>query len=350
MTIKSVAKRINEMAKNYKMSSFQKLRQGIKKFSKTPSKLIFAKQTTFGSYAYHYGGRTELQYNIAEEEDKFFRYGVAFSLEKGKTLPDPVGALKSKILRANKFISKNRDRFSDFYTWAHENHVRGVTRTLRPIDTNLIKPTNFIFIGKYIKKSIDKLNAHDYDEILKTFDRLLELYKYVESDSSLEETTSGSENEINAIFRFTPGHKSRKESMQANYMKHKSKVDLAHNRIVKSSYQYLSKIYGKKNVRSELPHLGSFIDLVVKDGRKYIFYEFKINDSIKLCIREALPQLLEYAYYPYQNNANKLIIVSPNIISDDVSKYLSKLRHDFKIPVYYKRYNKETMVLEDMEF
>lgn len=39
-------------------------------------------RTTFDSYAFHVGGRTELQFNIGlESGDEDLRYGVAFSLE-----------------------------------------------------------------------------------------------------------------------------------------------------------------------------------------------------------------------------------------------------------------------------
>ncbi len=529
MTIKDVAKKINELAEDYRMSGFQELRKKIKNLSKTPSQYIFTDRTIFDKhkYAFHYGGRTELQYNIAEEDVNLFRYGVAFSLEGGKALQDPVQTLKPKILRANEFISKNCDRFSDMHIWAYEKGDRGETRAIQPIDERLVRDGNFIFIGKYIKKSFDKLTTQDYDEVLKTFDRLLELYEYVETGPAIEEKIaricwndfnwqgpsgrygksqntgsyeyksgfgheewlldtdkvinsfhygylqeighswkkyegknfnislysinsetgerwwigkiknvkiiSQDESErilseyrkrgwlkemieqlekvsadtkhfvrfsgkdlfhlkykpdelelldvpkkfsnndtvvrstyystllnktkepelgipVDKTFRFVPGHRQRKEIAKANYGERKKDITLFHNKMVKKSYDQLSRLYGKSSVGTEQQCFDSAIDLVIKDGNSFIFYEFKTSNSVKICIREALSQLLEYAYYPAQNNASKLVIVSQNKINEEAQKYLKKLRCDFKVPVYYKRYNPETEELDTLEY
>src|ERR1700754_2452274 len=51
-------------------------------------------------YAFHKGGRRELQFNVGFEEDgAYFRYGVAFSLEPSRDLSDPVEVLAPKIQR-----------------------------------------------------------------------------------------------------------------------------------------------------------------------------------------------------------------------------------------------------------
>jgi hypothetical protein len=43
---------------------------------------------------------------------------------------------------------------------------------------------------------------------------------------------------------------------------------------------------------------GGRIDLVVRTGEGYEFYEIKTYGSARACIREAIGQLLEYAMWP----------------------------------------------------
>ena len=63
-------------------------------------------------------------------------------------------------------------------------------------------------------------------------------------------------------------------------------------------YQQLAKNFGKDNVGTELDAgYGALIDIVVKESDgNFTFYEIKTSYSVRLCIREALAQLLEYAY------------------------------------------------------
>jgi hypothetical protein len=95
---------------------------------------------------------------------------------------------------------------------------------------------------------------------------------------------------------------------------------------------------------------GTSVDLIVKEKSQMTFYEVKTGDSVRQCIREALPQLLEYSYYPDKNRASKLIIVSENNITEAAKIYLRKLRKDFSIPVYYQRYDSINKILEEKLF
>lgn len=148
-------------------------------------------------------------------------------------------------------------------------------------------------------------------------------------------------------FVFKKGHSHKSEFANISYEEHSAKINLAHNRLQEKVYKHLCKVYGKNNVASELViNSGPRIDVVVKQGAKYTFYEIKTSNSVLNCIREAIPQLLEYAYFPNRVNAQKLIIISYNIISPDAEKYLKHLRKKFNIPLYYQRFNDELQVLE----
>lgn len=153
-------------------------------------------------------------------------------------------------------------------------------------------------------------------------------------------------------FSFSPGHKDKKNSAKSKYETQSTEIDLIQNRIQKNIFRQLVKVYGKRNVGTEQDTgFGSLVDLVVRDiDKKFIFFEIKTSYSVKLCIREALSQLLEYAFFPNVNNAKKLIIVSPNEITPDSKKYMRSIRKRFKIPIYYQKYDSEQKALENVEY
>lgn len=149
---------------------------------------------------------------------------------------------------------------------------------------------------------------------------------------------------------FTPGHTVRNEQRIAYYGQRKTEVDRFHSRMQDNVYKQLVKIHGNNNVRTERPiGIGLAVDLAVKDGTSEIFYEFKTSNSVRICIREALSQLLEYSYYPNKERAKKLIIVSQNPINKQAKNYLNKIRSQFNIPVCYKQYDTNKNCLEEIE-
>ena len=144
----------------------------------------------------------------------------------------------------------------------------------------------------------------------------------------------------NQEFRFIPGHNKGKEKTSSTYKGRNSDIDLLHNQIQTDLYNLLSSEYGQNSVGTEQETgLGTKIDIVVKEQDGHIFYEIKTANSIKLCIREAISQLLEYAYYPNKRRANKLIVVSPSKISKESILYLQYLRQNFNFPIYYQEFN-----------
>lgn len=144
----------------------------------------------------------------------------------------------------------------------------------------------------------------------------------------------------NQKFKFESGHQDGKTNATSSYKSLKKDIDLFHNRIQTAVYNDLVKKHGIDNVGTEhKTGLGTKIDVVVRDKSSYIFYEIKTTNNIKLCIREALSQLMEYAYYPNKSIATKLIIVSPNEMTNEAKLYLKQLRDKFSIPIYYQKFN-----------
>lgn len=352
MTIPEIAERLNELSENYEVSELQQYRKDLKNLKKINSYKIFVNRPNFDGYVFHNGGRREFQFNIGfEKEAEIFRFGLAFSLKRSQTLPD-IRILFPKIDRFNNYFLNNPSKFSEMFFWYFNKDGRSKTETVRPIGNSLKKDNTFIFIGKYFDKSPDKLSEKDFINMLTTFDELFDVYKFVENDSQIKLTINTKQQkpseDFSGVFTFKSGHKDGEESSQFTVGNHTVVVDFVHKKIQKYIHKQLVEINGEKNVGTENPSgSGTKIDLVVNKNNKHTFYEIKTSNSIRVCIREALPQLLEYSYWPNKNNASKLIIVSENEITDEAIKYLNKLRNDFNIPVHYQRYNPKKKLLEE---
>lgn len=151
-------------------------------------------------------------------------------------------------------------------------------------------------------------------------------------------------------FIFVPGGIKKKGKATVTYREQVKEIDLVHNQIQDIVYGILAKIHGEDNVSCELnTGHGTKIDIAVKAAGSYIFYELKTANTAKGCIREALSQLLEYAYYPSNERASKLVVVAPVNLSQDSKSYLGKLRKLFNIPIFYQRFDLEQNILGQEE-
>ncbi len=69
-TIEQIAKEINNRSKNFETGKLQEQRAKIKNLSRQPGEKIFNNLSIFPDYAFHFGGRKELQFNIGVYEGK----------------------------------------------------------------------------------------------------------------------------------------------------------------------------------------------------------------------------------------------------------------------------------------
>jgi len=177
LTIRNLANRINKAAPDYAIGGLQELRAELHGKRKATS-AIFSSRTIFPRYAFHYGGRSELQFNIGQEDDegKRWRHGVAFDFEPSQSLPDPVATLAPKVDRFNEWINANRGKIRNFKMW----HFDGTdwSELYRPseIAPDLMKRRSFVFLGAMLRKA--EVDVH---RILRDFDILFQLYEFVES-------------------------------------------------------------------------------------------------------------------------------------------------------------------------
>lgn len=156
---------------------------------------------------------------------------------------------------------------------------------------------------------------------------------------------TGGEGEGDFVFDFKPGHTQRRTgAILVKRSELVGKAGLRHNYIQNKLYDDLVERFGKDCVGTEQNASGGkFIDLVVKNGDLFWLYEIKTASTARLCIRQALPQLLEYAYWKNTNAAvDKLIIIAEALPTEDSEEFLKKMREDHNIPIHYEKFTDVT--------
>ena len=113
-----------------------------------------------------------------------------------------------------------------------------------------------------------------------------------------------------------------------------------HNAISKSLAKYLRETNKVVVSREHSSGYGANrIDIVAKDQDRLIFYEIKTYSSIRVSVREAIGQLIEYGYYPNRKNAAEFVIVSHLPADSHTISYFKHLREQLNLPIYYQYYN-----------
>lgn len=326
--ISGIAYKINELSRSFQIGELQEIRKKLKGFSRRPGSEIFADASISEDWAFHFGGRKELQFNIGYE-DEGLRYGIAFSLEASRTLPD-ISLLFPKVLKFNQFIRENPQFFSKYSMWYYHNDKRSAIGPVVEIPANLLVTRTFIFIGKLIQEGDEA-----YPEILATFDELLTPYIYVE-----KEGTSGiieyEKNNVEPTFTFDPKPRQLPQSKEYTLAEKSVNLEIRHSLLQAKLIELLGDEWGHDNVSAEQLIFGKKIDVVLRRNDEYDFYEIKTCGSAKACIREAIGQLMEYAYWPSAENAKTLIVVGEEPIDSQTAKYLEYLGDKFKLPIRYE--------------
>lgn len=329
MNIHSLAYELNSESKNYRIGKLQEYRKVIKSLGHKPTNDIFSdKSISNDGWAFHTGGLGELQFNIAFEGDTFFRYGLAFSLQPNRSIPD-VSILYPRIRKLNYFIRDNPELFSSYKLWYFFNSNRSQTFPMTEIPVDWIQPGYFIFFGKHI--SVTEINKQD---ILQTFDDMLDIYLEIESnDKQLTiNTTVANDN----VFVFNADKQNFVLNRPYSTVERETTVEIRHSLIQQKLVTQLETQYGINNVGIENYLNGGKIDVVVKNKDKYIFYEVKTGNTARSCIRQALGQLMDYAYWPGIEFAKEIIIVGEPNLDTKTKKYISFLSERFLLPISYK--------------
>ncbi len=329
MQIPELARALNGDSVDFEIGSLQKIRVCMRGLKRAPCQGIFSGHTIFSRYAFHAGGRKELQFNIGlEQRDgvEMIRYGVAFSLQLGQTLPS-LDPLRSKIVRFNDYVNSHLEDFPGFLMWHYQDkrEFPSEDRPVGSITDALFKADTFIALGKRVVG--DAVNVR---EILAAFDSLIRLYVYVETgkqDLPFSKTSD-----------FTPGCPNFVESTTSSQTAGTVDVALRHKTLQMELYKHLCQEAGSNNVRVERHlALGVYVDAAVKCDGKESFYEVKVASTVRSCVRAALGQLIEYSYWPSANRASELVVVGEAELDSDSKAYLRVLRERFGLPLWYRR-------------
>lgn len=325
MTIREIAYEINDRATNFQFGKFQDIRKEIKGLSRKASSTIFTDQTiSDDGWAFHYGGRKEIQFNIAIEDDKL-RYGLALSLETSRSLPN-LNILYPKILKLNSLIRNEPDLFLDYKMWFYRGQ-RSKRENVYEIDDKLAQQGTFIFFGKLMD-----LNNLDYAEILSTFDDMLNIYREVETESNTQIKTKSKK----VKFEFDNRSKKLPTKSSYNSIERAINVDVRHSYLQEKLYNHLIDIFGEDAVGLENKINCNRIDIVVKTAEdSYLFYEVKTGSSAKSCIRQGIGQLLEYAYWNNSGFNATLIIAGEFEIDKTTSDYVRFVKNKLNVPISY---------------
>jgi len=325
LDIRSIANKLNELAPPHPIGKLQDIRTQLKKLNRRPGDKIFSTQTTFQDWAFHHGGRTELQFNIGCDSNGDLRHGVAFSFELSQTLKS-IDVLVPKVKLFNDFMELNAGDFSNMRMW-HYDDRRSVDQPPGPIPSALVTEGVFVFLGN--RQPAKKI---DYERILHDFDRLLPLYRYVESRGATAPVPLPKTG-----FNFAAACSKKVTTARATVAEKELDLNLRHNLLQEALYQRLVPRYGKDNVRTEQPSgVGTLIDIVVKVKREYWFYEIKTALTPRACLREAIGQLLEYGFWPGAQEPSRFVVVGESLIDEDGKEYLRRLNKRFSLPIDYE--------------
>ena len=221
-----------------------------------------------------------------------------------------------------------------FAMWHWSEHTpfrsRSSDRPPSVVTDELYRLGTFVFVGKHAPPS-----SFDPVRVLQDFDTLLPIYEYVESDDRTEPPALSER----GPFVFTPD--AQADTSQPPTATSQARkpgetiVCYAHRKMQQALKREL--IGEGAEVGTEHPDgNGRYIDLVARRDEAFEFYEIKSGPSPRLCIREALGQLLEYGYWGDGVQPARLIVVGERPIDSEAEAYLAGLRHKFQLPIHYR--------------
>jgi len=133
------------------------------------------------------------------------------------------------------------------------------------------------------------------------------------------------------------GEKRKNTKTRRRVFKGECEYDPYHDMMQNEIYDVLkeSEEYDSDHVYMEKGRVD--IKAKTKQGAWH-YFELK-TDSAKISIRKALGQILEYAYYPTSDKAEKLIIIADDKPNAEVINYLDHIREKFGFPITYRYFD-----------
>jgi len=223
------------------------------------------------------------------------------------------------------------EKYADMRTWYYDGDTSSGYFMPAPIPAEWVQEGVFIFLGR--RQKVTEVN---YDLLLDDLDRLLPLYRHVEGKGDAPSVFQS------GPFRFLPGFKRKASTATVTRTQKDLDMMLRHNILQEKLYRKLAKKHGRNNVSVEQASgVGTSIDLVVRHEDEFWFYEIKTADSPRACLRQAVGQLLEYAFWPGAHPASRLVVVGENAPDAEGTKYLETLKRRFRLPIAYEHLDLE---------
>jgi hypothetical protein len=115
-------------------------------------------------------------------------------------------------------------------------------------------------------------------------------------------------------------------------------IELRHNGVQGALRSWLLA-QGFADIYIEVQQGGGLrIDAIALANGHLRFYEIKTGHSARACIRAAVGQLLEYAFWPgAKHKASELVVVGEAALDQDARAYLDRLNEKFPLPISYQQ-------------
>jgi hypothetical protein len=323
---------IEAAAPGYRMNTLQRMRaqrRGLKRTARS----IFGSRLLADDWAFHHGGRDELQFNVGldvmPDDAAAFRAGVAFSFEPSRSLPD-LDVLLPKVARFNAWMREHPEAFSGLAMWHYQAGRRSEDYAPGPIPSDRVRRDTFVFLGH--RQPVDAIDPH---AALSAMDALLPLYEWAETEGpavpGLDDTPPPNELRMDGG-RTIDGGRWIKASIQERTLD----IFLRHAELQRRLREVLIG-EGCKRIATEVPMGRCLIDLVLETEEGFVFYEVKTSSTVRACLREGIGQLLEYALWPGGVRPIGLVVVGEAAMDDAATRYLERLNEAFPIPLSYRQ-------------
>lgn len=326
--------RIEQASAPYAISGLQRRRTEIGALGRQ-ARSIFGGRLPIKDWAFHFGGRGELQFNVGIDRmpdgRRAFRTGLAFSLETSRSMPD-IARLEPRIAWFNVWLREHPEELQDLSMW-HYRGDRSDDYAVGPIPEQRIQRGTFIFLGDR-----QPLWAVDPHRALRVMDRLLPLWEFVESRRDVAISKAPPfDGEPDEALRLDCGRELDSSLWTTAATRERTfNVCLRHGEIQRRlKAQLLTE--GCSEVIFE-PRIGSRrIDVVARHGDALWFYEVKTGSTDRACLREAIGQLLEYALWPGATLPQRLVVVGEPPLTANGQAYLVELNRAFPLPLQYRQ-------------